>query len=62
MVAVDFPVDIYVRDIDAPNTAPETGNLQKSWLWRIGHSSGTTIRRHCLPCACPPALPSGRTH
>jgi hypothetical protein len=38
MVAVEFPVDIYVKDIDASNTAPETGNLQKSWLWRIGHS------------------------
>src|SRR6516162_706320 len=49
MVAVDFPVDIYVKYVDAPNTAPETDNLQKSWLWRIGHSSGTTIRRHCLP-------------
>jgi hypothetical protein len=31
MVAVYFPVDIYVKDVDASNAAPETDNLQKSW-------------------------------
>src|SRR6516164_6288598 len=57
MVTGDFPVDIYVKDVDASNAAPETDILQKTKLWRIGHSSATTPA--LPPCACPPALPSG---
>ena len=30
MVTGDFPVDIYVKDVDASNAAPETDNLQKT--------------------------------
>src|SRR6516162_9041962 len=51
MVTGDFPVDIYVKDVDASNAAPETDILQKTKLWRIGHSSATTSA--LPPCACP---------
>jgi hypothetical protein len=30
MVTGDFPVDIYVKDVDASNAAPEADNLQKT--------------------------------
>jgi hypothetical protein len=30
MVTGDFPVDIYVKDVDASNAAPETDILQKT--------------------------------
>src|SRR6516165_3132170 len=50
-----FPVDIYVKGVDASNAASETHNLQKTKLWRIGHSSATTVRRHC-PLAPAPGI------
>jgi hypothetical protein len=41
MVTGHFPVDVYVKDVDASNAAPETDNLKKTHLWRIGHSYRT---------------------
>jgi len=30
MVTGHFPVDVYVKDVDASNAAPETDNLKKT--------------------------------